>query len=49
MEQNREGKFTVRIFSKKDVCVEPVTETRTVVSGRYNCTGGLYIHQQMGA
>eukprot|EP00752_Nemacystus_decipiens_P004064 g3721.t2 len=29
MEQKREGKFTLRIFSKKDVCVEPVTETFT--------------------
>ncbi|CBN74523.1 conserved unknown protein [Ectocarpus siliculosus] len=29
MEQNREGKFTLRIFSRKDVCVEPVTETFT--------------------
>ncbi|CAN0393668.1 unnamed protein product, partial [Ectocarpus sp. 12 AP-2014] len=29
MEQKREGKFTLRIFSRKDVCVEPVTETFT--------------------
>lgn len=32
MEQNREGKFTLRIFSEMDVCVEPVAETQTVVS-----------------
>ena len=31
MEQKREGKFTLRIFSRKDVCVEPVTETFTTV------------------
>ncbi|CAM9184574.1 unnamed protein product [Hapterophycus canaliculatus] len=29
VEQKREGKFTLRIFSRKDVCVEPVTETFT--------------------
>lgn len=32
MEQKREGKFTLRIFSKNNVCVEPVAETHTVVS-----------------
>ncbi|CAM9968754.1 unnamed protein product, partial [Sphacelaria rigidula] len=30
MEQKREGKFTLRIFSRRDVCVEPVAETHTV-------------------
>lgn len=34
MEQKREGKFTLRIFSRKDVCVEPVTETFTTVSNQ---------------
>lgn len=38
VEQKREGKFTLRIFSRKDICVEPVTETYTSVSHPSNAS-----------
>lgn len=47
MEQKREGKFTLRIFSRKDVCVEPVTETFTSVSNE-RC-GSLFATTRLAA
>eukprot|EP00903_Cladosiphon_okamuranus_P016865 g15549.t2 len=39
MEQKREGKFTLRIFSRKNVCVEPVRETfTTYLNGSWDRT-----------